>query len=156
MYRNITKEYIRTHQFSCDGVHFEDAKEDADYRFAPGTVLPMGQEAKTNQLRKKLQEIVHTRYDGNYAKIDALCFINKDSFYKFFSKKRSFTRPMLAKLCVGINLPVEETKELFILQGHALDPENNLLDAIVVNCIQCKEDISVFFEMCEEHGVDMK
>lgn len=156
MYSNITKEYIKTHNFSHDGIYFADQSEIADFRFAPGAVLPMGQEAKTNELRKKVQTIIYTRFDGNYAKIDALCYVSKDTLSKFFNKKRGLSRPMLAKMCVGLDVPLEETEELFILQGHALDPFNNLLDAIVVNCIQCKESISVFFEMCDENGIEMR
>lgn len=39
---------------------------------------------------------------------------------------------------------MEVTEELFMLQGYSLDPLNNLLDAIVVDCIKCKDDITVF------------
>ena len=48
---------------------------------------------------------------------------------------------------------VEEAQALFILFGHALDPKNNLVDAIVIDNIRCKEGIEVLYEECEKNGV---
>lgn len=57
------------------------------------------------------------------------------------------------RFCSGADITVEEAQELFILFGHALDPKNNLVDAIVIDNIRCKEGIEVLYEECEKNGV---
>lgn len=157
MYEKITKEYIETHTFKTDGVFFEKEKEYADYRFAPGTVLPKSPKEKEIELRKKISDIVFGKWDGNYAQIEAKTGIYQDTITKFLRNKkgRGFTRANLAKFCVGLSTSIEEAEELFRLQGFTLDVENNLLDAIVVNCIMEREDIYTFFDMCNEHDVKL-
>lgn len=59
----------------------------------------------------------------------------------------------IAKISVGIPLSIKESNDLFIMEGHSLEPENNLLDAIVVDALQCGDDISIFLETCEEFGI---
>lgn len=159
MYEHITREYIKNHKFKHDGLYFEREKEQADFRFAPGTILPKSPEQKMIELRMKVYDIVHRRYEGNYVKIYTQCGIHRDVLIKFIANKkdgnRGFSRGALAKLCVGTGMDLKEASELFVLQGFALDPENNLLDAIVVNCIECNEDICTFFDMCDENNIQI-
>lgn len=156
MYEHITKEYIKTHKFVNDGLHFEKTKINADFRFAPGTVLPKNPAEKTIELRKKLVDIIVVRFDNNLQKVEADTGVNKSSIYKFFNgSRKQISRDTLAKICVGLKLQLEESQELFVLQGYALDPEHNLLDAIVVNCLECKEEISTFMDMCLENGLEI-
>ncbi len=70
--------------------------------------------------------------------------------HKYLNGTRNITRDVIAKLCVGAGLTIEEANELFILCGSCLDVENNLLDAIVIDNIKCKEGIGVFFEECQK------
>lgn len=153
MYENITKEYVRTHTFKSDGIIFESVKEDKNYRIAPGTKLPPSDIEKANKLRKKIVDIILINYDANYAKIDADCFISETLLRKIAAGSRKVTRIVIAKLCVGAKLSLETAEELFMLQGHRLDVENNRLDAIVVSCINEKEGIEVFYEECEKYGL---
>ena len=63
------------------------------------------------------------------------------------------TRVAIGKLCVGLTMSVEESNELFKLEGHSLEPENNLFDAIVVDALQCGDDVDVFIETCKEFKI---
>lgn len=159
MYEYVTREYIRTHAFQNDGLFEQFEREKADYRFAPGAILPPSQEEKTIQLRIKVRAIIDQKFDGNYTKIDAKCGIHRDTLIKFVSskvdKRRGLSRGALAKLCVGAALSIPEAEELFILQGFALDPKNNMLDAIVVECLKNEDDIYEFYDMCEEQGIPL-
>ena len=47
----------------------------------------------------------------------------------------------------------EEANELFCLQGHSLEPVHGLFDAIVVDALQCGDDIFTFYETCAEFGI---
>ena len=67
--------------------------------------------------------------------------------------RNNVSRNVLGKVCVGAKLTVEEAHELFVLQGYALDPVNNLFDAIVVCCLKKKDDIYEMISMCQEYGV---
>ena len=116
----------------------------------------MPDKQKEVKLRKKMIDIVQGQYQGNYAKIDSKCCICEDTLRRYLKGTRRVTRDALAKFCVGLGLTMEVTEELFMLQGYSLDPLNNLLDAIVVDCIKCKDDITVFCDECEEYNLGIK
>lgn len=160
MYEHITREYIKDHQFLCDGLYFEREKTDVDYKFAPGAHIPEHPEKMEIELRKKIVNLVVSRCDNNYSKIEADTGVKRSTIYKFITKntetRRGLTREALAKLCVGLKLPMEEVQEYFRLQGHVLNPEDNLLDAIVVNCIESDGDIYEFKDMCEEYELNIR
>lgn len=157
MFEHITKEFIKTHEFQCDGLFTEKEQVSASFRLKPGMPLPMSPAEKEKELRKKIVNLVVVRYDNNYRKIDAKCLVTESTLRKYIrgDKSRNITREMLAKLCVGTPLTLEETAELFMLQGYALDPDHNLLDAIVVDCIKCKHDIITFYDECIEFGLNV-
>lgn len=156
MFGHITKEYIKNHQFLSDGLYFENHKKDVDYKFAPGAHIPEHPDKMMIELRKRVVDLIVVRCDNNYSKIEADTGVNRSTIRKFISHKRGMTREVLAKLCVGLKMPMEETQEYFRLHGHVLNPEDNLLDAIVVNCIECGGDIYEFKDMCEEYKLNIK
>jgi len=68
-------------------------------------------------------------------------------------KGRNISRMAVAKICVGIPLSLDEADNLFCLEGHSLEPENAILDAIVVDALKCGDDIKTFYETCEEFKI---
>ena len=68
-------------------------------------------------------------------------------------KGRNISRMAIAKICVGIPLSVDEADKLFRLEGHSLEPESALLDAIVVDALKCGDDIGSFYATCEELNI---
>ena len=157
MFEQIDAEYISNHVFESKESERKEEKSKIAYRFSDGDIIPQSGEEKAKILRKKLSEIIFTKFDGNYAKLETLCAINKDNVMKFVNQgkrgRNNVSRNVLGKVCVGAKLTVEEAHELFVLQGYALDPVNNLFDAIVVCCLKKKEDIYEMISMCQEYGV---
>ena len=157
MFEQIDAEYISNHVFESKESERKEEKSKIAYRFSDGDIIPQSGEEKAKILRKKLSEIIFTKFDGNYAKLETLCAINKDNVMKFVNQgkrgRNNVSRNVLGKVCVGAKLTVEEAHELFVLQGYALDPVNNLFDAIVVCCLKKKDDIYEMISMCQKYGV---
>ena len=154
MYEHITKQYIKTHTFQSDGLYFSRSEE-ASFRLGPNSAsLPSSSEQNSVRLRKALLSLISTKFPSNAA-MEAACAVSYELMKKTISGKRRITRATLAKLSVGMGLSVEKAQELFRLEGHSLEPDINLLDAIVVDALQCGDDISTFFEECEEFGLNL-
>ena len=157
MFEQIDAEYISNHVFESKESERKEEKSKIAYRFSDGDIIPQSGEEKAKILRKKLSEIIFTKFVGNYAKLETLCAINKDNVMKFVNQgkrgRNNVSRNVLGKVCVGAKLTVEEAHELFVLQGYALDPVNNLFDAIVVCCLKKKDDIYEMISMCQKYGV---
>ena len=153
MFEQINREYIRSHQFKSDGLFIE--RERASGRIGPKTVLPESPEEKQIQLRKRLNSLIHEKLDGSSAKIEAACGVSYELVRKYMGGRRKVTRDTLAKLCVGMGVSVEEAQQLFQLQGHSLEPDINRFDAILVDVLKCSEDIRVFYDECEEFGIQI-
>lgn len=150
---SITKEFIRTHNFKSDGLNFPD-DEEKNFRLREGVKLPPSAEENFITLRKKLANIFVTHYD-NYSKLYVRCNIAESIMRKYLNGKRKITREAVAKFCVGTKLTVEQSAELFTLQGHSLEPETQRFDAIVVNALQDSDDIDIFFDTCESQGLNL-
>ena len=148
----ITKEYIRTHKFVTDGVSYRGTTKDVSYRLYPGDALPVALAESANKLRQAFVKIFHDRFKGSYAKLHTSTGITEDAMRKYIRKEkgRPITRMAVAKLAVGIHLSIEEADKLFRLEGHSLEPESSLLDAIVVDALNCGDDIDIFYDTCEE------
>ena len=157
MFKEINKEYIRSHTFENDSLKFEKEKSYMDFRLKSDETLPGNPGKKENELRKKIVDLVMLRYDNKYSEIYKKCLVTESTLRKYIKglKSRGITRVILAKLCVGTQLSLKETSELFVLQGYALDPVNNLLDAIIVDAIKCKDNIDIFYEECEKYGLNI-
>lgn len=157
MFDEIDEIYIKNHTFSCVQSEIRTEKEHMAYRFSEGDIIPPSAEEKATILRKKLSELVFTKFEGNYVKLEADCAINKDNIMKFVNQgkrgRNNVSRNVLGKICVGAKVSVEEAQEMFTLQGYALDPVNNLFDAIVISCLKKKEDIYEMIDMCREYNV---
>ena len=153
MFGYVNRDFIRSHEFKSDGLFIEQEK--ASKRISPNAVLPDMPEKKQVQLRKRLNSLLFEKLDGNSARIESACGVSWELVRKYMSGTRKVTRDSLAKLCVGMRLTVEEAQQLFQLQGNSLEPDINLLDAIVVDVLKCGEDISVFYAECEEFGLSL-
>lgn len=151
MYEHITKDYIRSHAFQGDGLHFpQDGGK--SYRLGPNAVLPSGKSENRNRLRRELTTLVAEKFP-NRNRMEALCGVSYELVKKYINGSRPVTRESLAKLCVGMRLSVEQAQPLFQLEGHSLEPEVNLLDAVIVDALQCGDDIDVFADECEKYGL---
>ena len=148
----ITKEFIATHNFESDGLVFPQDATQISYRPSQGMILPPSADENMKDLRKKLSAISARKYE-NFAQLEIRCQINESSMRKYLKGTRNITRESLAKFCIGSQLTVEESEELFTLQGHSLEPAKQRFDALVVNALQDRDDIGTFFETCEEYGV---
>ena len=153
----ITKEYIYTHHFESDGLFSQKAVEveNISYRLHKGDVLPTRLSESPNKLRQEFAKIFFDRFNGSYDKLQAKTGISENAMRKYLRKEkgRNITRMAVAKFSVGIPLVIEEADRLFRLEGHSLEPESKLLDAIVVDALQCGDDIGAFYETCEELGI---
>ena len=166
MFEFVTLEYIETHIFTDkysewqptdEEIKYKKGEQHVQYRGAKDLNLPLSDEEQLKILRKKIVEIKMEKFDGDNKIMEAKCCINKDSINKFISiGKRhvaNITRNVLGKFCVGAGLSVEEANELFILQDHALAPDQKVFDCIVAYCLKEKLDVMEMIEMCREHGV---
>ena len=153
MYEHITKDYIRSHTFQGDGLHFPQTGGGREnYRLGPNAVLPAGEDENRRLLRMRLTTLVAERFP-NRGSMEASCDVSYELVKKYINGSRRVTRDSLAKLCVGMRLSVEEAQGLFRLEGHSLEPEINLLDAIVVDALQCGDNIGVFYDECVKYGL---
>lgn len=154
MNENITLDYIETHNFKYTGMEEFGKRERVSARFANGARLPMRDEEKRIELRIALSDIVLAKTE-NYAQAHAKTGINEETLRSYLRRscKRSIKRLFVAQIVIGLSVDRKEAERLFLLQGAALDPENILLDAIVVNCMENHHDIGIFWEMCDEYGV---
>ena len=151
----ITKEYIRKHDFKYDGILFRDNEENVSYRLHPGDALPTVLAQNSTKLRKEFGKLFYDCFDGNFAKLQTRTGITEDAMRKYLrrEKGRNISRMAVAKICVGIPLSLDEADNLFCLEGHSLEPENAILDAIVVDALKCGDDIKTFYETCEEFKI---
>ena len=146
-----TKEFIRRNNFESDGIFFQDIERKI-YRPRLGMNLPPTVDEQMKTLRKKFTMIFMKNYE-NLAQLEVRCGINESIMRKYLKGTRKITRETVAKICVGTPLTIEESEGLFTLQGHSLEPEKQLFDALVVNAIQDGDDINIFFETCEKYGL---
>lgn len=149
MFSRITKEFISTHQFESDGLNFPD--EEIAFRPINGMKLPPTAEENFATLRIKIIEIFTKRYGKNFGKFDGDCYISENLMRKYLKGTRKITREALAKFCIGTKLTLEQSAELFTLQGHSLEPETQFFDALIVNALQDGDDINSFSETCEKY-----
>ncbi len=154
----ITKEYIRKHDFNSDGISFRDTAEDVSYRLHQGDALPMSLAQNSAKLRKEFINLFSSHFNGNFAKLEARTGITEDAMRKYIrgnlkEKGRNISRMAIAKICVGIPLSLDEADNLFRLEGHSLEPESALLDAIVVDALNCGDNIETFYETCSEFKI---
>ena len=104
---------------------------------------------------KEFVNLFYNHFDGNFAKLEARTGITEDAMRKYLrgnlkNKGRNISRMAVAKICVGIPLSLDEADKLFRLEGHSLEPESALLDAIVVDALNCGDDIEAFYATCAE------
>lgn len=155
MFSKITKEFIKRSDFKSDGLNFSTDDEEIYFRPRKGMKLPPTAEENLTTLKIKLLELFEKHYGKNFVKLEADCTISEASMRKYLKGTRKITREVIAKFCVGTKLSVEQSETLFTLQGHSLEPKNQLFDALVVNALQDGDDIGIFYETCQEYKVDI-
>lgn len=149
----ISKEFIKTKVFEADGLIFLSNIKEV-YRPRSDMKLPPSVDEQMKNLRKRFASIFATKYK-NFAQLEVRCGISESIMRKYLKGTRKITRETVAKICIGTPLTIEESEELFTLQGHSLEPDKQRFDALVVNAIQDKDDIGIFIETCKEYGIDL-
>ena len=155
MFSRITKEFISTNAFKSDGLSFSVETEEIYFRPRKGIKLPPSAGENLAALKVKLFELFMKYYKKNFAKLEADCTISEASMRKYLKGTRKITREVIAKFCVGTKLSLEQSEELFTLQGHSLEPENQLFDALIVNALQDGDDINNFYDTCQEYEINI-
>lgn len=154
-FSNITKEYIRNHKFDSDGISYQDDTKNLSYRLRKDDAIAVNLAQSSTKLRKEFLNLFHSRFDGNFKKLEYHTGITEDAMRKYLRKEkgRNISRMAIAKMSVGIPLSIDEADKLFRLEGHSLEPESSLLDAIVVDALKCKDTIDVFYETCADFKI---
>lgn len=155
----ITLEYLLTNKFNKTGLEVQEyKKENKSGMFSVGELdgLPAPDEEKRIQLRIKMSDLVAKRCK-TFAEASIQTQINAETLRKYvsYNQKRKISRIMLAKFVLGLNLSQKDADELFRLQEHPLDPENVLLDAVVIHCLEEGGGIDGFYETCEQVGLEI-
>lgn len=157
-FSKIDKNYIRNHTFSSDGLTFAQERDATASMLGPGNSgIPPAPEKKEIMLRREFAKIfaAPSPYNGNYAKLEIRTGLNEAIMRKYLRGARTITRTAVAKICVGTPLTLEESMKLFTMQGHSLEPENQLFDAIVVDALKCGDDIVKFYESCASFEIKL-
>ena len=157
-FSKIDKNYIRNHTFSSDGLTFTQERDEAASKLRPGDPgIPLAPEKKEKLLRREFAKIfaAPSPYNGNYAKLETRTGLNEAIMRKYLRGDRTITRIAVAKICVGTPLTLAESMKLFTMQGHSLEPEDQLFDAIVVDALNCGDDIAKFYESCASFEIKL-
>ena len=153
----ITKEIFEKMEFASFGF-VESTLECSACRLPAGHILT---KHSTVELRKEIVELVNkikTERNATLVKlIEEECDIPMDTYKKYMrGDKRSPSRQFVAKLCVGLKLPIEQANKLFRIQGGELNLTNDV-DAITYYAILHKDDIFDYEEeLVEKAGIAMK
>lgn len=154
-YDYVTKEFIQTHEFVAD--EFTPEHQSQSFMLRPNIdKLPPTYEDLKIELRKKFSYIFGTRFKNSYASVEVRCQIKSDTMRSYLNGRRDITFYAVAKFCVGAGLSIRDTYELFKLCGHVLAPNDYLLDAIIIDAINCHDDIENFYETCRNCKLDKK
>lgn len=157
--KEITKDYLLNHKFDKTGIE----PEEKEHRMSSGrfavtmlSTLPMPDRDKLVELNILVSDLIHQRCETS-ASLEYKTNIKPNTLRRILNlrDKRNFTREMLAKFVVGMQLTVEEANELFSLQGFPLMADKVLLDAVVIHCLTNHYDIDEFFETCKQVGLDI-
>ena len=154
MFEYVNKEYIKNNKFKKTGLEYEE-QEQKSYRLSDEQIQSLGIDITNRkvELMKKISMIAYEKFNGDYNIIEVKCNIGVSAMRKYLKGTRNMSRAALMRFCSGACITVEEAQDLFILLGHALDPKNNLADAIVIDNIKCKEGIEILYEECEKNKV---
>ena len=147
----VTKDFIKSNEFISDEPAINYERQEKSFRFRPGDKLPPTPEDLQLTLRKKISGIVATAFK-DYGEIESRCYINKETIRSYLNGRRPINKYVIAKICVGAKLSIEQAQELFKLCGCIMCPKLYRFDAIVVNAIECKDEIVDFYETTHEYG----
>ena len=151
MFEEITKDFIRTHEFQADVAPVEYPAQ--SFRLNLNQKLPPSPDELQDELRRNFVEIFATTFQKNFDRLDSCCSISEAAMRKYLNGSRPIDFSVVAKLCIGAKLSVEKTCELAKLCGHIISPELYRLDAIVIDTIKCGESIHDFYNTTIELGL---
>lgn len=156
----ITLEYLKNHHFEKTGLeHTEEYHERVSARFSPNelSALPLSDNDKMNELKVLISDLIFNKFKGNYTGFGQKCNVNYETIRKSlrYTNGRNISRETLAKIVIGTELSLDEANKLFEYESRKLDPQNTLLDAVVVHCLENHYDIDEFFETCKQVNLNI-
>ncbi|WP_033169250.1 helix-turn-helix domain-containing protein [Selenomonas sp. ND2010] len=101
------------------------------------------------EYKAKYQE-EHPGRCSQYALVEKACDIPIDTIKRLITGRTRVTRTQLAKLCVGLKLPIENADRLFFMQGGLLNLSNDF-DYIVYHALADGDDIYSFIGEVREY-----
>ena len=150
-YDFVNKEFIKTNKFVAD-VQDETYHQSAN-RLIKSDNLPPLPETQRNLLRQRFANIVIICFDKNMQQMEVNCNISESNMRRYLNGLRRITFYAVVKLCIGAKVSIETAEEMCKLQGHIIDANAYLFDAIFIDALKCHDDIGTFFDTCKEFGL---
>lgn len=156
----ITLDYLKNHHFEKTGLEqIEEYRERVSARFSPSelSALPPSDNEKMNELKILISDLIFNKFKRNYVGFGQKCNVNYETIRKSlrYTNGRNISRETLAKIVIGTGLSLDEANHLFECESRKLDPQNTLLDAVVVHCLENHYDIDEFFETCKQVNLNI-
>ena len=123
-------------------------------KIAANEALRIGNQMDQRQkeLLRKLRNVFHANAK-NASNISVYvatrCDLSDSIVQKVLTGKRAVTAEFLGKICVGLSLSQEETKELFELFGQPLVYERSLFEAITICAVRDRDSIDSYVDELE-------
>ena len=108
---------------TTDEPDWSDDNMKSSYRLTDNDIADMPDDTRDIDALRCLLSEYFDRFKNGYSELELKCDIKRDTFQKVLKLKNgiNITYTLLAKFCLGAELSVEETKELFELNGHILN-----------------------------------
>lgn len=126
------------------------------YRVTPKSMSRFSE--NQNELWKKLRDYLEDYKEENNlswfetaGEVEERCKHSWDGFKKYLSNRKGLSRAMLYKFCIGMELSLEESKELFAMSKEGGLSDDNMGDYIFMCAIRDGDDIDSFISQYEEY-----
>mgnify|MGYP003316285760 FL=1 len=98
----------------------------SSYRLTDTDIADMPDDTRDIDALRCLLSEYFDRFKNGYSELELKCDIKRDTFQRVLKLKNgiNITYTLLAKFCLGAELSVEETRELFELNGHILNKKD--------------------------------
>ena len=115
---------------------FQPSQNQRDLAFRIGNIV---QEYKVKYKEE------HPGRCSQYTLVEKACDIPADTIKRLITGRTRVTRTQLAKLCVGLKLPIEDADRLFLMQGGTLNLSNDF-DYIIYHALEDGDDVYSFID----------
>ncbi len=116
------------------------------------------EEANIRELRKNILKYMNKKFENNsnvFLKASNECGMTESQIRKVINGERRPTIEFISFMCVGMQLSIEETTELFDLIGHTPFHKNNIFDSITFIALRDRDSIHVYLDQLREAGIKL-